>query len=238
MDIHKLNCRLCKRITNHDELYKKADKDEITYNFMETVEYLVVQCRGCENISFFMRYWNTQMVSFDYENNEYDEIWDETIYPNDMELKFKNEYFVQKFKYTPFELRSLYEQTIDNFRLGYYPFVAAGVRMIIEKLCFILEIKEGFQRNLQTGEIGIDKRGEKISRPSLEGKINGLYDNGYVLFKDLPILHAVRIIGNDGLHEIKTPSLTVLTKALEVIEYVLVTIFEKKQFAELHEIKK
>ena len=34
----KVNCRSCKRVTNHDELFKIEDNEEIVYGFQEEVQ--------------------------------------------------------------------------------------------------------------------------------------------------------------------------------------------------------
>ena len=88
METLKNYCSVCLRETNHTELFRKRvenDEKAEEYIIRWIDEYLVVECQGCNNVSFRKEYWDETMM--DPETGEWGT--DITIYP--LVLKNRNQ---------------------------------------------------------------------------------------------------------------------------------------------------
>ena len=61
---------------------------------------------------------------------------------------------------------------------------------------------------------------------NLEGKINGLYEQGILTQKQSNILHELRFFGNRAVHELAVPSKDSLKMAMEILEQIIFNIYE------------
>lgn len=90
-----------------------------------------------------------------------------------------------------------------------YILTAVGLRAIVEGLCVDLGLTE--------------KQDKKFS--TLFGKIDGLYERGYLSMDQSKILHQHRYLGNKAVHELSEPSYTELQLAIEIVEHILESIY-------------
>ncbi|MGE6259207.1 DUF4145 domain-containing protein [Heyndrickxia sporothermodurans] len=74
----------------------------------------------------------------------------------------------------------------------------------------------------------LSKKNLHILTNSLEGKIFGLYEQGFIIWEQTVILQKIRDIGNAAVHEIKEPKLSEFFSAIKIIEDVLNNVYELK----------
>lgn len=113
----------------------------------------------------------------------------------------------------PSNVLRIYRETVKAINAECYTLAAAGFRAVIESIC-------------------LDKQ---ISGKTLETKINNMKKAGIITMEDRDRLHSVRFLGNDSVHEIKTPERRTLLVVLEIIEGILKSlyIYEEKISSEL-----
>ena len=135
----KYFCRNCHGLRNHKTLFSKDLRNN--YDNDDPVQfidrYLVIECDGCETISFLNIYGDTSMTqSNELGDTEYYD--DENIYP----------YFLANGKelthlyYLPKNIRDIYLETITCFKSKAFVLTAAGFRAIIEAICNNLKIRK------------------------------------------------------------------------------------------------
>jgi hypothetical protein len=167
--------------------------------------YQIIQCQGCETISF------RHLHSNYYNYPDVDET--EILYPK--KRLSKKDFNVQK------ELKRIYQETIECFNNEVYTLCAAGLRTIIEGICEEQGIKKGPVIEQQK-----DGSSKTVQKYNLEGKISGLSDKNILTRKEADILHELRLLGNKAAHQLSQPSPKDLTLAIEIIEHMLETLYE------------
>lgn len=195
----KYFCRNCKGLRNHKELFKKELRGSDENDFFMWIEnYCVIECLGCENISFLKVYGDTDMVEHD-EEGKPDYYFDKMIFP--FYLKKSNELEYQN--YIPENIRTIYIETIMAFKADLSILTAGGLRAIIEALCNHLKIKND----------------------NLSIRIDLLNKKGHLTVSESKRLHSIRFMGNDALHEIVKPKKEHLYLLLEIINHLLANLF-------------
>jgi hypothetical protein len=124
---------------------------------------------------------------------------------------------IKNYHNTPQNIKKIYRETIDAFNNGQEILCSAGLRSIIEGLCKNIGLTEGEV----TG-----KNGKKRISKNLDGKINALSDKGLLLKNNAEILHELRFMGNEALHELSSPSSSELKIAVEIIEHTIDNLYE------------
>ncbi len=195
----KYFCSNCKGKRNHKILFEeKRSGDEDFQAFFWINEYKVIECSGCENISFFQLYGDSSMIGQDiHGQSEY--YYDEEIFPYYLNKGFE----LQNLYYLPKSISHIYKETINAFKVNSLLLAAGGFRAIIEALCNHLKIKKG----------------------NLEERINLLHSKGHLTLSESKRLHSIRFLGNDALHEIAIPKREQLDILLEIINHLLANLF-------------
>lgn len=198
MQKRKFYCSVCKRLTHHNILGEKsvtADGDEDSW-WNQT--YRIVQCCGCDNVSFNLESMDESMVKFDVDGNE--ELYSEyTSFPVD-------EGDVRPIEFTwnfPSTIYKIYFETLTALNNKCYALAAAGFRMIVEAIC----------------------KDKEIKFKNLEAQINGLRKQGIISEADRNRLHSVRFMGNDSVHVEKAPTKEDLLLVLEIINGILSNLY-------------
>lgn len=119
------------------------------------------------------------------------------------------------FKYVPKHIGELYQELIDGFIAGCNLLCAGGIRAILEAICIDKNIKEGT----------VPGTPPKLTK-SLQGKIYGLYENGFITKRHAQILTHHQYLGDKALHELKIPVKGELELAIEIIAHTLSSIYE------------
>ena len=185
---------------NHKVLFEKKNtgsEEEIDFHW--TQSYQIIECLGCETISFLSIYGNSEMFDYDEAIGEGAHFTEDNIYPPYLEEGKEIEHLY----YLPKNIQLIYQETILAFKLKSYILTAGGFRAIIEALCNHLKIKN---KNL------------------LE-RIDLLNAGGFLTLKESRRLHSIRFLGNDALHQIETPKKEHLLILLDIINHLLENLF-------------
>lgn len=194
----KYYCKNCRGLRKHTILFEKKIRGEHEdYNYQWINIYRVIECSGCENISFAHVYGDSEMVEFINGKAEY---YNETkIFPYYLE----NGIELGKVRLLPSSIKVIYNETIESLKSNCFILTAGGFRAIIEAICNHL----------------------KISKSDLSNRINLLHSNGYLSLNESKRLHSVRFLGNDSLHEMEVPKKEQLNIVLEILNHLLENLF-------------
>ena len=192
-------CRNCKGLRNHQVLFeikKRGGDDDDFFHWIRN--FVVIECLGCENISFLEIYGDNQMIAQD-DNGNYDYYYDTTIYPYYLDKGYE----LDNIHYLPETIRIIYKETISALKASSYILTAGGLRAIIEAVCNHLNIKQD----------------------NLAERIDLLNKQGYLTLNESKRLHSIRFLGNDALHEIEKPKKDQLYILLEIVNHLLSNLF-------------
>ena len=207
--IADVSCMECKRITRHSILvsvdvngHQEFDKF-FTYYYI--YNYQVIQCLGCETISF-------RKASSDSESYEYDEMEDSTVhaveedlYPNRDEGRTPT----KDSKLLPPSIERIYQETIKAINNHQPVLTGIGIRAIVETVC----------------------KDKSANGKDLSEKINDLVKIGVLTLDGSKILHKIRTLGNEAAHEVKPHKAEQLSLALDVCEHLLQGVYILPHYA-------
>ncbi len=219
-DFPKAYCNTCKRQTNHQplkELKSSVSDDVFQISFWDSWE--IIRCLGCEAVSF--KHVSGNSHDRDEESGEFLE--NVKYYP----IRKDGAIGIRDFFNVPIVVRSIFRETVDAYNYGLNILCAAGIRAVIEAICR--------QEGVGGGQVEEVRKGIRITVTStkLVGKINGLYEKGFLTLKQTKILHEHRYLGNSALHDNDAPSKKVLRTAIEIIENVLDSLYEIEEKADV-----
>lgn len=205
-------CVSCNRETNHSAIHevKKNFNDEEAEIWAEG-KWQIIQCNGCDAISFREVWVNSEDV-----HPEYGPVENITLYP----LRGKDVHSIKPFYNVPLRVRNIYREMVDAFNGGMYVLCAGGLRAIIEGICSNEGVVDGPVEEV-TASLSTPKR-----RRNLQGKISGLHEKGHLTKKHAETLNEHRFLGNDALHSLDQPSKDELVIAIDIIEHTLFNIYE------------
>jgi len=223
--ILSIHCIECKRSTRH-RVTVSLDKSGCESNREEewsvdwSDRYQVLECQGCETISFRHQSWFSEAQDFD------DDGTTERIYP----LRNKDAINAKPYHNVPSNLRRIYNELVDCFNNDSPTLCAAGLRAIVEGICA--------QQGILDGPVSVPAKGggtQTVRRDNLEGRIAGLQEKGLLTQPSTQTLHEHRYLGNSAVHELARPSTDELKLAIEIVEHVLEQLYElPEKAAELH----
>lgn len=188
-------CSECNNTTKHSILYVKELDGE--YNEFKILKQ-IVECCGCENVSFRTEehdYWDV------YENHEGEE--EHRIKIENYPSVLHGHNGITNLYLIPQKIRPVYNQTLLAFKGKSYLLAGVGFRAIIEAIC----IQENIKGN------------------NLEIKINNLAKNRLITEREANRLHPIRFLGNDSVHEMEIPTLGKLMLVLGIIENLLKNLY-------------
>ncbi len=200
-------CETCKGPTKQTVLFEKeVSEEEQETGWWETSIYQIIQCDGCESISYRTLFDSAYLRS--YEGNSI-----ESLFPK----RTVNSLSIKSFLNTPKNIVSIYRETIDAYNNDMEILCSAGLRTIIEGICTDKNIKNG-----EITEVG----GKKKTSKGLDGKIEGLAANGFLTKVHSDVLHELRFLGNKALHNLSPPSKKELKLAIDIVEHSIENIYE------------
>lgn len=207
-DKPKLFCNQCLRETRHELL---RTLPEASANG-EIVNWHIVQCAGCETISFYKEHLAEDQTGW-YVTERY-------VYP--LREFRRTEHYVD----APAHLDHLYRETIQAFNSSSLLFCAGGLRALVEGICAHQGITDGPARDDQTGNFVYQKGTTIIQRgTTLSCKIEGLAEKGILTSRLARTLHEHRYLGNKALHELDIPDKETLEKALNIVEHLMKDLY-------------
>ena len=194
----KYFCRNCKGLRNHRLIHEVKKRGEIDEGYIQWINnFSIIECLGCETISFLEIYGDTEMITQGEDSADY--YFDSTIYPYFLE----NVYELESVYFIPSPIKEIYKETISAYKANCFILSAGGLRAIIEAICNHLKIKKG---NLAT-------------------RIDLLHDKGHLTLNESKRLHSIRFLGNDALHEIENPKKESLIILFEIVNHLLENLF-------------
>jgi hypothetical protein len=117
----------------------------------------------------------------------------------------------KNFKYLPTTLIKIYQEVITSYNNDGFILCASGIRAILEGIC----------------------KDKGVIDDNLKKKIQGLYTNEYISQKHEIILHNLRLLGNDAVHELQKPTHKEINAALDIIEHIAEDLYEIPGKAEI-----
>lgn len=175
--------------------------------------YQIIQCQGCKSVSFRHQSWFS----------EFEDPWyggdgiTEHLYPK----RNATTHTARPFQNIPTTLQRIYAETIDCFNNECPILCTAGMRALVEGICVNRGIKGGLVSKPKKGG-GTQLKPEN----TLEGKIAGMVEKGFLTEANAETLHQLRWLGNDAIHQLARPSVKELKLAIEIIEHTLEQIYE------------
>lgn len=209
-------CSKCNGLTNQEVLAeKKYGVDEPEGRWWESYKYQIIQCKGCEQISYRTLYNDIQLESYAQdEDGSYHDSSQQELYPK----RTINTITIKNLLNTPLNIKKIYRETIDAFNNEQTILCSAGLRAIVEGICI--------NKGITCGEVTDKKtKKNKISK-NLDGKIEGLASKGFLTSSNARVLHDLRFLGNEAIHSLSAPSVEELKLAIQIIEHSLENIYE------------
>ncbi|MDQ8188543.1 DUF4145 domain-containing protein [Pelagicoccus sp. SDUM812002] len=208
----KVLCVRCEGKTNHTVLQSVIRN--ISENYMNwSGTYEVIQCLGCESISFREEIYFSELAEPWPGGSNGIEV---SLYPKRTEHTRP-----QKPTYhAPPTVRKIYKEVIDCYNNESYILCAAGLRAMVEGICASKGIKKG------KVEITLeDETKQTKTLTNIQGKISGLFEQGYLTKDHSDILHEHRFLGNEAVHELSSPTPEELNIAIDILEHTLEALF-------------
>jgi hypothetical protein len=200
----KTECGSCQSKTFHSVLGSKRMTtilDEDGKKSKEYSDYMIVECKGCGDVSFLMRMTGKWAEGVSGEGQNFFDInFPEIGGLYDEENSFLS---AKEQMQLPVSIRRLYYDLESSFEYEISILAGVGLRMMVEAIC-------------------ID---QKIPGQNLQVKIQNLHTKGFISASERPILDKLRLIGNISAHEIKAISISKLNYALGIVNHVLKSIY-------------
>lgn len=197
---NRLACGRCHVETRHIVLQSvDVDGKALDWDFYFSERYQIVQCQGCESISFRKSYSNSEDTAWDEENQIEVALDREEIYPSRAAGRHK----LWRASLLPPEISRIYEETHAAL-CNKQPILAGiGIRALVETVC-----KE-----------------KGTTKFRLVDKIDELVVMGVLTKAGAATLHRLRVLGNDAAHEVKPHSEETLGIAMDVVEHLLNDVY-------------
>ncbi|MEO4109615.1 DUF4145 domain-containing protein [Acinetobacter pittii] len=195
----KAECLDCKRETNHHVIATKLHAPFSPHEYYDGKEYSIIQCLGCDQFSFLKIYHDYETrYPIDWDEDEFDHVRTYTnFYPDASEVLYKYK------RSLPLNLYTIYAETKVAFTQNLDIFTAIGIRSIIECIC----------------------NDKKVTGRNLEKKISNLKNLGDISKRDVDLLHSLRFLGNDAVHELIKPDRNDIKVAFNIIEHLIQAIY-------------
>lgn len=189
-------CKSCSRETLHVVVasYDESGSENCGNGFSIDWhrENQIIQCLGCETVSFRSISTNSEDVEYDHEGSH--AIETVKYYPSRSEgLKSLQSYLL------PITVQKIYEETVLAIENEQFVLAGIGIRAIVETVCKDL-----------------DAEGKDLYQ-----KIDSLKGKSIVTAEGAVALHKLRVLGNAAAHEVKEHGSEQLKLGMQVIEHML-----------------
>jgi hypothetical protein len=198
--IEDIACASCERVTKHEVLASvdvRGSDGPNEYSVDYGTHDQIIQCRGCETISFRSTSWNSEDVEWGPEGLEQNYVTH--LYPS----RSAGRTAIDHFYLLPLDVQRIYSETIKAMNNEQPVLAGVGIRAIVEGIC----------------------RDKKAEGKDLFFKINSLVALGVLTTDGAVILHKVRSLGNKAAHEVKPHSTEQLALALDVCEHLFSGVY-------------
>lgn len=194
--IIKCACAECKRITNHEVLFKHSTHS-LDSDYWWTQDYMIVKCCGCGSVGHCNAVAEEGNIDYDEDGIEF-LVTEYNVLPNPLKkIEPIDTYDL------PIEIRKVYKETIDCINRDNLILAAAGCRATIEAVC----------------------HNQNIKGQQLETMINNLAQQRIITKKDRDHLHAIRFMGNDSIHDAKEYDIQELVIVAKILNTILTSLY-------------
>ncbi len=198
-------CGKCKADTKHLVLTdvelkgRDATPDFLIYGWDESYE--IIQCLGCESISFKKTHQNSEdEIHWDGPDGYESAYRVQTdFYPNPE----KGRGSVEDERLLPTKLQLIYKESLGALNANHRVLAGIGIRAIVETIC----------------------KDKEANGNNLVEKINSLVSLGVLTRDGADILHKLRTLGNDAAHEVTPHDNVQLGLAFDVIDHLLTGVY-------------
>lgn len=201
-------CSTCSIPTNQKVLHQEMVACSDETGWWDDTNYQIIQCMGCDTISFRKLYNDVSMQQHYDEDSTTQELFPKRGAHSRQMRAYRN---------VPIDIKKVYLETIEVYNNNLNLLCGVGIRAILEGICIDKSIKEGTI---------ISSAGKQSKSKGLDGKIYGLAANGYLTSINAEVLHELRFLGNSAVHELTIPSVEDLSIAIDIIELVIDNIYE------------
>ena len=196
-------CRECRRHTKHAVRASLDVSGTSTFRGNFSIDWgmnhQIVQCLGCETISFRRLTHNSETSYVQYEDGSGGFEPDEELFPSPE----VNRAPIKDAELLPAAIQRIYLETLKALTSQQPVLGGIGIRALIEALA------------KEKGATGND----------LMARIDSLVTLGVLSTDGASILHKLRILGNEAAHEVKPHSEQTLGLALDVVEHLLQGVY-------------
>lgn len=204
-DVPYVRCRDCKQETKHAVLtsveYHGADKNT-NFDYYWNDIYQIVQCKGCEAVSFRKVHTNSEDVCHEYIGNgpEFETFSTEyiDIYPDPQNGREP----LDGYHLLDGNIQRIYLETLKALHSSQPVLCGVGIRAIIETVCK-----------------------EKETKSNLSQGIDELVVLGALTKDAATILHKLRVMGNESAHEVRPHKKDKLNLALNIVDNLLMSVY-------------
>lgn len=197
---YRLPCARCLGGTRHKVIQSvMVQGNDYDQGYQSGDSYQIVQCQGCDSISF--RTSHTDSEDFDFDEEIEDIRYNERVelYPS----RVAGRHRLRQVHFPPTNVSRVYAET-HSALCNKQPILAGiGIRALVETVC------------KEKAAIG----------SNLEQKIDNLVANGVLTKAGAETLHSMRILGNESAHEVKPHSEETLNVAMDVVEHMLNDVY-------------
>ncbi len=205
-------CMRCRLETRH-VVRAQHEENHHTSDAAWHFRYQVLQCAGCDSITYRTvtggsEFWNPHTEE---ENHAID------LYPP----RHVSSRAPKEFSRLPPSVDRIYAEVLSTYNAQIPILCAGGIRAILEGICA--------DKKVTGGEVPKQPGGDPLqtrTSTTLEGKIAGLAQQGILHGEHAAILHSLRFLGNEALHELAAPTIISLDAAIDVIEHTLEHVYE------------
>lgn len=199
-------CADCRKETRHETLHSTEERGDENYDYV--LRFSILACLGCGTKSCEKRF-----IDIDAAHPISHDEW-ETPQTVENFPKFDLIYHEPEGMYLcPKLVRQIYDEALLAIREEALILGGLGLRATIEAIC----------------------NEQKISGKSLDVRIGRLASQGLISLNDAGRLHAIRFLGNDAAHDIKSPEKDQISVAIKIIHHLIhsVYILEKEMEGKL-----
>ncbi|MCP4747992.1 MAG: DUF4145 domain-containing protein [Desulfobacteraceae bacterium] len=202
-----LKCSTCDNPTRHEILATNESHWQSDDGQLSSWEsHHLIQCQGCMNTTFLKETQFSEDLDVNPLTGEQFIRTERFQYP---ELSEGRE-ALSELDLLPSIVKKIYKETSAALNKKMNVMVGFGVRAIIEAIC----------------------KDKNISGSNLKEKIDDLENSGYITKEGATILHNLRFMGNEAVHEIKEHQIEELNAAIDVTDYLLKGMYILPKIAE------
>ena len=195
-----LPCRSCDRHTWHKVLALAAVTDTSPNGKSRVwIDSMIIQCQGCRSVSFCEETRQTGIEQWNPAKRK----WIKAVFTELYPPRLVGHSWLPYAGLLPRKVHSFYRETYEALCNKLFLLTSAGIRAIVEAVC---------QEKHMQGK-------------DLKERIDNLALAGIVTRDGAGVLHNLRFMGNQALHETKVHTEQELCTAFDVVEYLLKGVY-------------